>query len=238
MAVRSILISGANQGLGMHTVHQLAATKDVLIFMGSRILSNAETAIAGFASDIHPSSTVIPVQLDITDPTSISNAVEFIKKYLHEKGRTGLDVLMNNAVSGSPSLPTSFAVNVFGAHDLKQAVRPILNKGGAILNISSQGGSLTLLTHRPPIPVFPAYNTSKSGLNSMTLQWAIEEEGKVSGVRVVSIDPGFNATALTKDTTQSGAGDPRDGCKIMVEAALATEGKSGVFITKDGEVPW
>ncbi|KAJ7138343.1 hypothetical protein C8R44DRAFT_728484 [Mycena epipterygia] len=76
---RSILVTGANQGLGMHTVHQLASTPQVLVLMGERpvevgLRPNAEEALAKFASDIRPTSTVVPVQLDIIDHTSIGAA--------------------------------------------------------------------------------------------------------------------------------------------------------------------
>jgi NAD(P)-dependent dehydrogenase (short-subunit alcohol dehydrogenase family) len=69
----------------------------------------------------------------------------------------------------------------------------------------------------------------------VTLQWAIQEEERKSGVRVVAICPGFNATALNYYT---GTMRPEDGAKVIVEAALAKEGKSGVFFDKDGEIKW
>ena len=85
---------------------------------------------------------------------------------------------------------TTYAVNVFGAAAVKEAFRPLINNGGTILNISSTLGSLQWHTQRPPPPIYPAYSSSKTALNSLTLQWAIQEEQKGSGIRVVSIDPG------------------------------------------------
>jgi hypothetical protein len=32
--------------------------------------------------------------------------------------------------------------------------------------------------------------------------------------------------------------DPADGCKVIVNAALQKEGRSGVFFDKDGDVAW
>ncbi|KAK6974155.1 PIF1-like helicase-domain-containing protein [Favolaschia claudopus] len=96
-ALRSILVTGANQGLGYHTVHQLGKTKGVLVFMGSRRLAAAEESKSKFASEIDPSSEVVPVQLDVTDAASIKSVHDFIEKYLKEKNLTGLDVLINNA---------------------------------------------------------------------------------------------------------------------------------------------
>jgi NAD(P)-dependent dehydrogenase (short-subunit alcohol dehydrogenase family) len=65
---------------------------------GSRKVAAAEEARAKFASDIHPSSTIVPVQLDISDDTSVKNAHAFIAKYLQEKNIPGLDVLVNKSV--------------------------------------------------------------------------------------------------------------------------------------------
>ncbi|KAJ7695786.1 hypothetical protein B0H17DRAFT_1131381 [Mycena rosella] len=95
--LRSFLVTGSNQGLRMHTVHKLASTPNVLVFMGARKLSAAEEARAKFTADINLSSAVVPVQLDITDTTSIKNAHIFIANHLKEKSLSGLDVLINNA---------------------------------------------------------------------------------------------------------------------------------------------
>ncbi|KAJ6501884.1 hypothetical protein C8R45DRAFT_603880 [Mycena sanguinolenta] len=233
--LRSILVTGSNQGLGMHTVHQLAATPDVLVFMGSRKLAAAEAALAKFAQDIHPSSSVVPVQLDITDDASIKNACAFVSQRLQEKSLASLDVLVNNAAIVGSTFQETYAVNVFGTVAFTEAIRPLLKDGGAILNISSGLGSLYAHTQRPPPPIFLSYSSSKSALNSLTLQWAIQEEQKGSGIRVVSIDPGYNATNLNN---YRGTMDPRDGCKVIVSAALEKEGKSGVFFNKDGELQW
>ncbi|KAK7018262.1 short-chain dehydrogenase/reductase family protein [Favolaschia claudopus] len=233
--IRSILVTGANQGLGYHTVHQLGATPNTLVFMGARKLAAAEEARAKFTKDIHPSSSVVPIQLDITDATSIKNAHDFVEQYLQGKGITGLHALINNAGLATPSFQDVFAVNVFGTSTLTQSLRPLINKNGAIVNVSSQMGSLHYHTQRPPPMIAYAYSSSKAALNSLTLQWAIEEEQKGSGIRVISICPGFNATKLNGYT---GTMDPADGCKIIVQTALATEGRSGVFINKDGDVQW
>ncbi|KAJ7264857.1 hypothetical protein B0H12DRAFT_1230517 [Mycena haematopus] len=219
----------------MHTVHQLASTPNVLVFMGSRKLAAAEQALGKFAQDIHPSSSVVPVQLDITDDTSIKNAYAFVAQHLQAKNLAGLDVLVNNAAIVGSTFQETYAVNVFGTVAFTEAIRPLLKDGGAILNISSGLGSLDMHTRRPPPPIFLSYSSSKSALNNLTLQWAIQEEQKWSGIRVVSIDPGYNATNLNN---YHGTMDPADGCKVIVDAALEKEGKSGVFFNKDGEVKW
>ncbi|KAJ7131696.1 hypothetical protein C8R43DRAFT_1133640 [Mycena crocata] len=114
---RAILVTGSNQGLGKHTVHQLAKAPDVLIFMGgpqrskkeekkhwcndewtgSRKLAAAEEAKTKFKADIHPFSSVVPAQLDITDSASIKDAAVFIANHVREKNLPGLDILVDNA---------------------------------------------------------------------------------------------------------------------------------------------
>ncbi|KAJ7738387.1 hypothetical protein B0H16DRAFT_1891400 [Mycena metata] len=233
--VRSILVTGSNQGLGRHAVHQLAQTPDVIVFMGSRRLEAAEEALSKFASDIHASSSVVPIQLDITDAASINAAHVFVINHLKTKGLSNLDVLVNNAGIVGATFESTYSVNVFGTAAITEAFRSFIATGGAILNISSSLGSLTWHTKRPPPPIHPAYSSSKSALNSLTLQWAIQEETKGSKIRVISICPGYNATNLNN---YAGTMDPADGCKIIVTTALEKEGKSGVFINKDGYVEW
>ncbi|KAJ7627120.1 hypothetical protein FB45DRAFT_868373 [Roridomyces roridus] len=257
-ATRVIFVSGANQGLGMHTVRQLASTPDVLVFMGSRKLAAAEEALATFASEVHPSSSVVPLQLDITDAASVQNAHNFVSKTLKERNLPGLDVLINKCVtrvsffqdrtktSTSAGIASAgpleiYATNVLGTANLKDALCPLLTQRGssAILNISSSLGSNTLFTHRPPTlsTSYLWYSTSKAALNSLTVQWALEEEEKGSGIRVVSICPGMNATRINNYTDFGG--DPKDGVKVIVkEALLANEGRTAVFIHKDGVYPW
>ncbi|KAF7364848.1 Short-chain dehydrogenase/reductase family protein [Mycena venus] len=234
--VRTILVTGSNQGLGMHTVHQLGSTPDVLVFMGSRKLAAAEEALSKFAADIHSSSTVVPVQLDITDASSIKAVHAFVSDFLNERGIPGLDVLVNNAAIFVPSFQETYTVNVFGTVAITEAFRPLLSKGGAILNISSGLGSMASYPKRPkPRPLLPAYASSKAALNMLTVQWAMQEEEKGSGIRVVSICPGFNATNLNN---YAGTMSPADGCKVIVKAALEKEGRTGVFFNKDGDNQW
>ncbi|KAJ7899078.1 hypothetical protein B0H13DRAFT_1884041 [Mycena leptocephala] len=194
--VRSILVTGANQGQPRNA-HRAPAGDDTRrncawvnnadfvwnatnIWPGSRKLPAAEEARAKFAPDIHPSSAVVPVQLDITDDVSVKNARAFI-------AHAGL---------GAPTFEETYAVNVFGTAKITNAIRPILKNGGAIVNISSNLGSMTLWSTRPAL--FPTnyllYSSSKAALNSLTVHYL--EAG----------------------------GSPADGCKVIVKEALAKEG--------------
>ncbi len=76
-----------------------------MFWTGSRKIAAAEEEIAKFESDVHASSTVVPVQLDITDAASIKNAHAFVADYLKGKNLSGLDVLINKCVAFHPQPP-------------------------------------------------------------------------------------------------------------------------------------
>ncbi|KAJ7843164.1 hypothetical protein B0H13DRAFT_2364863 [Mycena leptocephala] len=142
-----------------------------------------------------------------------------------------------------PSFKETFEVNVFRTIPIMGSIRPLMNGGGAILNISSLGSIATLLkrlgfsnaaSSDRQSSVYP-YSASKSELNNLTVQWAMEEQKKGSGIRVVAISPGYNATNLNSYT---GTISPAEACKVIVKAALETEGRTAMFFGKDGDVPW
>jgi NAD(P)-dependent dehydrogenase (short-subunit alcohol dehydrogenase family) len=82
---RVALITGANQGVGLHVAKELVA-KGLTVLVGSRNFERGEAA----AKEIGPGA--VAVQLDVTDRASIAAAAERIRK---EFGR--LDLLVNNA---------------------------------------------------------------------------------------------------------------------------------------------
>ncbi|KAF7299637.1 Short-chain dehydrogenase/reductase family protein [Mycena chlorophos] len=205
---------------------------------GSRKLVAAEESIARLTPDIHATSFVVPVQLDITDAESIKNAIGRVQEVLKEHNLAGIDVLINNAAVSNLSFESCFTTNVIGTANWTAAIQSnaLLNANGTLINVSSTLGSLHWHTERPPPPVFPSYSATKAALNQLTLIWQIEEEQKKSGVRVLSICPGLNETNLNEAT--KGARSPAIGCKVIVDAALAKEGRAGVFFNEHGDVKW
>ncbi|KAJ7087447.1 hypothetical protein C8R44DRAFT_900610 [Mycena epipterygia] len=135
-----------------------------------------------------------------------------------------------------PGFKETYAVNVFGTVAVTTAMRPLMRDGGAILNITSLLGSIVVYTKKPgpPGPLYTAYGTSKTAVNALTVHWALEEERKGSGIRVVCIEPGFNATSMTQYNGMS----PADGCKIIVKTALEKDGRTAVFFNKDTDLEW
>lgn len=78
-----ILIIGANQGIGFHAAHQLAASGKYIVLLGSRDLTRGQKAIEEILADkttsIVPSS-IVPIQIDLTSDKSINAAVKTVEE--------------------------------------------------------------------------------------------------------------------------------------------------------------
>ena len=241
------LVTGANQGIGLHVAKELVAN-GYTVLLGSRNHENGVKAATSIGADAHA------IQLDVTDKGSVTAAANHIEK---EYGK--LDLLVNNAgisQAGKPgtleeviargqasiaSLDEVKAVwetNVFGVLTVTQAMLPLLHKSaaGRIVNVSSGMGSLTLNAD----PSFPyrqgfgaVYGASKTALNAITMAFAIELEK--TNIKVNAVTPGFTATALNNfqgtDTIEVGA-------LAVVKAALDEDGPTGTFTGPDGIFPW
>lgn len=242
------LVTGANQGVGFQIAKALA-DNGYIVYVGSRNFSNGEKAAPEIGFTAHA------IQLDVTQQSSISAAVERIRA---TSGR--LDLLVNNAAiahagksgrtleettedgkASTASLEEVRAVwetNVFGVIAITQATLPLLRKSAAarIVNVSSGLGSLTWIADpacwaREHFGV--VYAASKTALNAVTMAFAIELEKE--NIRVNAVSPGFTATALNNfqgtDTVEVGSREP-------IRVALETDGPTAAFTGPDGPFPW
>lgn len=120
-----------------------------------------------------------------------------------------------------------------------QIMLPLLRNSdaGRVVNVSSGLGSLTL--NSDPDFEFSAvkllaYNSSKTALNSLTVQFAYELRD--TSIKINSADPGFTATDLNGNrgtrTVEQAAGI------IIKLATLDESGPTGGFFDENGRVPW
>lgn len=248
MERKSVLVTGANKGIGFEIARQLAKA-GLDVFLGSRDLQKGEAAAAQMAEHVYP------VQLDVTDARSIEAARQSVEARVNQ-----LDILINNAgIShvGSPDLSFDeilqstkisaidveelrqmFDVNVFGQVAMIRAMLPLLSKSAAahIINISSGAGSLASAAHaqNPNRRKFGAYSISKTALTAITLGLAIDLEAE--NIRVNAACPGFTATDLNNF---EGAQTPQDGAAHAVALALDFAGKStGTLTNAAGTIAW
>jgi NAD(P)-dependent dehydrogenase (short-subunit alcohol dehydrogenase family) len=131
------------------------------------------------------------VQLDVTDDSSVKNAVDHI---ISEAGR--IDVLVNNAGYGlggaledlsMEEIKSQYETNLFGLIRVTQAVLPTMRKqrSGRILNLSSGAGLFGY-------PGGSAYVSTKFAVEG--LSESIGYELEPFGIKVILIEPGFIRT--------------------------------------------
>jgi NAD(P)-dependent dehydrogenase (short-subunit alcohol dehydrogenase family) len=190
-----VLITGANQGLGYYAVQQLSATNNYHILMGSRDLKKAEAAIATLTDDASAGAkpeNVSPIQIDVTDDSSIAAAADKVKsEYGH------LDILMLNAGVGNTEgtlreqYQKMYDTNLFGAVVTLDAFLPLLKKsrapdGKRIAFTSSGLSSLKWAWDREDnysAEMYPVYRSTKTAMSMVMLHYAklLEKDGFVVG---------------------------------------------------------
>jgi NAD(P)-dependent dehydrogenase (short-subunit alcohol dehydrogenase family) len=107
--------------------------------------------------------------------------------------------------------------------------------------VSSGLGSLTLAsTEGSKYRAKPilSYNTSKSAINAIAVQFA--NELRDEGFKINVADPGYTNTDMTRpDTNHGGNRTPAQGAAVIVRlATLPDDGPTGGFYDNDGPVPW
>ncbi|HEX5228938.1 MAG TPA: SDR family oxidoreductase [Bryobacteraceae bacterium] len=234
------LISGANKGIGFEIARGLGAKK-IRVLVGARDSARGEAAAAKLKAE---GADAKFVQLDVTDRGTIQRAAEQIGK---DFGR--LDILINNAGIGEWGAQPStvdlakvreiYETNIFGPIAMIQAMLPLLKKSkhGRVVNVTSSLGSMTLASDpKSPIAGFLAlgYNTSKSALNSMTVQFA--NELKSTSIKVNAICPGYCATDLNGN---SGPRSAAQGAVAAIQyATIGDDGPTGGYFNEEGRIPW
>lgn len=138
----------------------------------------------------------LAVNLDVTDPSSVSQAAEQVKTACSH-----LDILCNNAGAtfGVPNgihtydegaWMKTIDVNLHGVFRVSKAMVPLMQeKGGSIINTASRAGKV------PPL-FNGAYAVSKAGVIMMTKVMAKELAGLK--IRVNAVCPGQIMTDLEK----------------------------------------
>jgi NAD(P)-dependent dehydrogenase (short-subunit alcohol dehydrogenase family) len=238
---RIALVTGANKGIGLEIARQLATLHSMIVLIGARDEARGREAAGKLRSG---GLDVRSVVLDVTDQKTIAAAE---KQIASEFGR--LDVLVNNAGvfldPVPPSLVTmdmlrrTYETNVFGVVAVTNAMLPLLRRStaGRIVNMSSGLGSLAQNSDSSwafADKKFLAYNSSKTALNAVTVQFAAEL--KEAGIKVNAADPGYTATDMNK---HQGFRSVAQGATAAVRlATLPADGPTGGYFDENGQLPW
>ena len=240
--MKTVLITGANKGIGFETAKQLAQL-DYFVYIGSRDKKRGHRA----KEELHSSGlrNVDVVELDVTKSDSIKQARRILETKI-----TQLDVLINNAgIRGEvPQLASKipvaimrevFETNFFGVIQVTQEFIPLLEKAEVpiIVNVTSDLGSLTLRSD-PNSSIYhferACYGPSKTALNAYTVALAVEL--KDSKFKINCVNPGYTATDFNEF---KGTKPVAQGASVIVKYALLKEnGPSGKYFSEEGETPW
>jgi NAD(P)-dependent dehydrogenase (short-subunit alcohol dehydrogenase family) len=233
---RVAVVTGAYRGLGLETCRQLAA-RGYSVTLTARREKEGRAA----AETLRREGLDVAFHLlDVKNDESIAQLVSFIRDTF---GR--LDVLVNNAGIFPDPTPGSgrdsvfearletvrrgFETNALAPLRLCQALIPLMQGRGRVVNVSSGMGQLSEMNG-----CCPGYRLSKTALNAVTRIFA--DELRDTGVKVNSVCPGWVRTDMGgPDATLSIA---EGAAGILWAATLPDEGPSGGFFRHGEPIPW
>jgi len=168
-ATKTVLVTGANKGLGYHSVRLLAHKHPQwTIILTSRDKQKVEDAIKKLHSqDGVDIKNVHALELDVSSSASIKQAAQQVKeKYGH------IDYLLQNAgISGwgmESDLKTAEGIlqtNVTGVMEMQEAFQPLLKNESLTVVVSSEVGAWAMSDFNPSLhKIFddiPALSTDK-----------------------------------------------------------------------------
>ena len=194
---KTILITGANRGIGRALVDEALTRGAARVYAGTR------------APWTHPDSRVANIPLDITSAEMTRAAAARVT------AAGSLDVLVNNAgialyddLTDPEVIKRHLEVNLFGTYQVTSAFLPLLTRSrGAVVNNTS-------VNALAPLPVIPAYSVSKAALFSLSESARILLAARGVRVQVILTGPvdtdmnrGFDIPKATVESAASAIAD-------------------------------
>jgi 3-oxoacyl-[acyl-carrier protein] reductase len=185
------IVTGASAGIGRAIAERLAQEGATIVVNFGKSADKAKTVVAGIESK---GGKAVVMQADMS---KVADARRLVRETVQRFGR--LDILVNNAgmATFKPLVETTeqefdqiFALNAKGPYFAMQEAAKVIEDGGRIVNISSDG------THMGFAGV-TAYLGTKGALEQFTRGLAYELAPK--GVTVNTVSPGFTETAMMPD---------------------------------------
>ena len=213
---KTVLVTGASSGIGKETADYFAM-RGFTVYAASR--HPKET----------PNRNIVPIEMDVTDPSSVQAASEKIPE---------LGIIVHCAgfgVSGSAEMipleraKAQMETNYFGVINVNSVFLPKLrkNKRSLVLITSSVAGLVA-------IPYQSHYSSSKYAIEAYAQ--ALRIEARKFGVKVCLVEPGDTKTGFTKARTSD---EPEtspyfEECKAAVDQMAHDEmtGKSADSVAK------
>ncbi|KAI5364212.1 Putative short-chain dehydrogenase/reductase SDR, NAD(P)-binding domain superfamily [Septoria linicola] len=254
MTSKTILITGANRGLGRGLTTAYLAQPNTHIIATVRNPSDSTSSSLTSLRKAQGSSLTL-LQLDVAKETDYPTLVQSLSSL----NITNLDTVIANAAIAQAlalakdvkpaDLLSHIQVNVIGPLLLFQHLLPFLtnnnsNSSGKFIAMSSSAGSIGG-QEALPVPT-SVYGTSKAALNYIVRKMHFENEGLV----VLAMEPGWVQTEMgKKGAVELGFGDRINELLITTEVSVegmvkviegaTREETGGRFVRYNGEqMPW
>lgn len=231
---KTILITGATDGIGLLTARKLAAAGHAVLLHGrdDARLAAAAQAVGGSAKTYR------------ADLSRMGDVERLAQAVMADHGT--LDVLINNAgILKSPEVETEagrdirFDVNTIAPYVLALRLSPILPKDGRIVNLSSAAQArvdVAAMGAFRPMDDMEAYAQSKLALTIWTAELA---KALPDGPVLVSVNPGsLLGSKMVKEGFGIAGHDLNIGADILIRAALSEDfaTASGRYFDNDNGV--
>lgn len=228
---KTILITGATDGIGQLTAKTLAAEGHTILIHG-RSAEKLEKA----AKEIDGTTEIYSA--DLTRMDQVHAMAADIRK-----AHDSLEVIINNAgvlklrdTMTDDGYDARFMVNTFAPYVLTQALLPILASDGRVVNLSSAAQApvdIDALHGRKPLDDMGAYAQSKLAITI----WTREMAKTLPKTQVaVAVNPGsLLASKMVKEGFGVAGNDLQIGANVLREAALGASfaDASGKYFDND-----
>jgi len=185
------IVTGASKGIGRAIAERLAKDGALVIVNYGKSADKAKSVVSGIEST---GGNAVAIQADVS---RVADVRRLVKETVQRFGR--LDILVNNAAmfTSKALVDTTeeeydrlFALNARGPYFAMQEAAKVIEAGGRIVNISTDG------THMG-FSDATIYLGSKGALEQFTKGLAYELAPK--GVTVNTVSPGFTDTDMLSD---------------------------------------
>ena len=230
--MKTVLITGANRGIGLELTRERLAQGDQLIACARK--PDEAAALEGLAAAHRAALSVVP--LNVTDATSVFALCIAV-------GERPIDVLVANAGIIGPERQSTldmdyegwaetFAVNTMGPLRVAQALLPNLRRSpnALVMIVSSQMGSMASSSSDRL-----AYRASKAAAYKVAQELA--HDFKPMGIAVVSVHPGWVRTEMGGAQAPLSPSESARGLSRLIDGTGLLQ--TGRFLNVDGaELPW
>jgi NAD(P)-dependent dehydrogenase (short-subunit alcohol dehydrogenase family) len=225
-AGRTVVVTGANRGLGLEFARQYAAA-------GARVVGTARDPEA--ATDLAATGARV-LRLDVTDDDSVAAFADAL-------GDAPVHLLINNAGTSARAFSDAanraelarqvLDVNTFGPMRVTEALLPnlVAARGACVVNVSSRLGSIAENTSGG----YAGYRESKAALNMYSRCLAADHRDE--GIVAVSVSPGWVRTDMGGPDAPLSPEEAIGGLRAVIEGLTPED--SGKSLNHDGvELDW